>query len=211
MIWIFRVLSGVVLWHLASCASMSKQECITANWQSIGYEDGSSGRPEITIQAHRKACAKINITPDLAQYQRGHREGARVYCKNTQMAYRLGTEGGAYYNVCPADLEQGFLNAYRLGQELFAINRKIDDIEGDISSFESSIDSLEQQKLDQENALTSLDKPSKSQKRQYWQEITRLESEIHRYQDDINRANRDIGYLESEYAQLQAEHRRLGY
>lgn len=184
---------------------------MTADWQAIGYEDGSLGKPEITVQSHRKACAKINITPDLVQYQRGHKEGVRVYCKNTSRAYQLGAEGGAYYHVCPADLEKGFLSAYRLGQELFAIEKKIDDIESQISRFESSIDNLEQQKLDQENAFNSLAKPSKSEKRHYWNEIGRLESEIHHYQDDISRANRDIGYLESEYAHVQKEHRRLGY
>lgn len=208
---IFRILLACVLLQLTACASMSKEECMTANWQAIGYEDGSKGKPEITVQSHRKACAKINIAPDLVQYQRGHKEGVRVYCKNTSQAYQLGTQGGAYYHVCPADLEQDFLAAYRLGQELFAIEKKINDIESQISSFESSISSLEQQKFDQEHALNSLHQPSKSEKRQYWNEIGRLESEIHHYQDDISRANRDIGYLESEYAHLQAEHRRLGY
>lgn len=57
---IVAILSG-----LSACASMSKDECLNANWKTIGYEDGSLGRPETTIQAHRKACAKINVTPDL--------------------------------------------------------------------------------------------------------------------------------------------------
>jgi len=70
-----------VIIGMTGCASMSKQECLNANWKTIGYEDGSRGKPETSIQAHRKACAKINITPDLPQYQQGHREGARFYCK----------------------------------------------------------------------------------------------------------------------------------
>lgn len=204
------LLTGLIS-QLLACASMSKQECMTANWRSIGYEDGASGRPEMTIQAHRKACAKINITPDLPLYQQGHREGVRVYCKNTSAAYELGTQGGAYYKVCPADLEPKFLQAYRLGQELFSIQQQMNDAENKISSLESSIHNLQQQIEDQESALTHLKDPSKSEKRRYRDEIARLSDDIYRYRDEINQANRDIGFLESEYAHRQQEHRRMGY
>lgn len=204
------LLAGLIS-QLLACASMSKEECMTANWRNIGYEDGIAGRPEMTIQAHRKACAKIHITPDLPLYQQGHREGVRVYCKNTSAAYELGTQGGAYYKVCPADLEPKFLQAYRLGQELFNIQQKINDAESHISSLESSIENLEQQKRDQEDALMDLRSPSKSEKRQYLEQIDRLADDIYRYRDEINQANRDIGFLESEYAHRQEEHRRMGY
>ncbi len=204
------LLTGLIS-QLLACASMSKEECMTANWRSIGYEDGASGRPEMTVQAHRKACAKINITPDLPLYQQGHREGVRVYCKNTRGAYDLGTSGGAYYQVCPADLEPGFLQAYRLGQELFNIQQDIDNAENKISNLESSIENLEQQKSDQEQALANLQNPSKADKRYYRDEINRLTSEIYRYRNDIDQANRDIGFLESEYQHRQQEHQRMGY
>lgn len=201
-----------LLWILGcviGCASMSKEECLNANWKSIGYEDGSMGRPEMTIQAHRKACAKINITPDLAQYQQGHREGARVYCKQAT-GYQLGVGGGAYYNVCPSDLEASFLQAYRLGQELFAITQKIDQVESAIAGYESSIDNLEQQKAGQEKSIVNAGSSS-NERRTYLNEINRLEDEIRRYEHDIGDAEHELAHLARDYAKLQAEHQRMGY
>jgi Protein of unknown function (DUF2799) len=201
-----------LLWMLGcliGCASMSKEECLNANWKNIGYEDGSMGRPEMTVQAHRKACAKINITPDLAQYQQGHREGARAYCKKPT-AYQLGVNGGAYYNVCPADLEPGFLQAYRLGQELFAIAQQIDQVEADIAGYHSSIDSLEQQKAEQKAFIVNADSSSK-ERRVYLNEIDRLEDEIRHFEHDIGDAEHELDHLARDYAKLEAEHRRMGY
>merc|ERR1711916_171837 len=66
---------------LQGCASLSKEECLVADWQQIGFEDGSRGRDLLTLARHRKACAKAGITPDRAAYERGHRQGLLRYCK----------------------------------------------------------------------------------------------------------------------------------
>lgn len=204
-----KLLMLCIMFCVTACASMSKQECLNANWKSIGYEDGSMGKPETTIQSHRKACVKINITPDLAQYQQGHREGARAYCKKAT-GYQLGVSGGAYYNICPADLETVFLQAYHLGQELFTISRQMDQIEDAISNYGSNIDSLEQQKAEQEKAIVNASSSSK-ERRLYLKEIDRIEDGIRHYEHDIIEAKQELDYLAQDYAKLQAEHRRMGY
>ena len=43
------------------CASMSGQECMVADWQAIGYEDGVRGASGDRIGNHRKACAKHGL------------------------------------------------------------------------------------------------------------------------------------------------------
>lgn len=202
----------LLVWMLGSligCASMSKEECLNANWKSIGYEDGSVGRPEMTIQAHRKACAKINVVPDLNLYQQGHKEGVRSYCKKTT-AYQLGVRGGAYYQVCPPDLEPAFLQAYRVGQELYAITQQMDQVEQAISGYESSIDHLLDEKAEQQQAIVNAGSSSK-ERRVYLNEIDRIEDEIRRYEHDIRDAEHELDHLAQDYAKLQAEHQRMGY
>jgi prefoldin subunit 5 len=194
---------------LVACASMSKEECLNANWKNIGYEDGSLGKPETTIQSHRKACAKINVTPDLSQYQLGHREGARSYCKKAT-GYQAGVSGGAYYNICPADLEPAFLKAYRLGQELFAVSQQRNQIAQAISGFESSIESLEQQKIEQEKSIVSAGSSS-NERRAYLNEIRRIEDEIRSLERQIMDAEHQLDHLDQDYVDLQADHRRMGY
>ena len=67
---------------LAGCSStMSKDECRTVDWRTVGYEDGVAGRSGERIGEHRKACAEHGVTPDLNAYRAGRAEGLREYCQ----------------------------------------------------------------------------------------------------------------------------------
>ncbi len=57
---------------------MSAEECRSADWRTVGYEDGRSGSGG-RIGDHSKACAKIGVTPNLDQYELGRAEGLRQY------------------------------------------------------------------------------------------------------------------------------------
>jgi hypothetical protein len=123
----FKFLEDFVgLWALfaivavtAGCASgMSKEECRTADWQTIGYEDGVRGRPESIMSSHRESCAKHDVSFDLAAYRRGREQGLQKYCQ-PQNGYRQGRSGSNYAGVCPGELEPQFLEAYSDGRELF--------------------------------------------------------------------------------------------
>ena len=47
---------------LASCQSMSKEECAVADWSVIGEQDGAAGyNPQDRFARHVKACAKAGI------------------------------------------------------------------------------------------------------------------------------------------------------
>jgi hypothetical protein len=203
-----KLLILLALSGLSACASLSKEECLNADWKTIGYEDGSLGRAETTIQSHRKACAKINVSPDLNQYLSGHKEGARVYCKKST-AYQLGVSGGAYNGICPADLEPAFLKAYRYGQELFSIRQEISRIESAITSYENSITDLEKQK--QEAKKLIVDSSSTKEKRQQLKEIDRLDMEIRRYERDIADAEHQAEHLHQDYSAIESHHRQMGY
>lgn len=203
LLFILLMLSG-----LSACASLSKEECLNANWKTIGYEDGSQGKSETTIQSHRKACAKINVSPDLNQYLSGHKEGARVYCKKST-GYQWGVSGGVYAGICPADLEPAFLKAYRYGHELFNIRQEISRIESAITGYQNSITDLERQKQDAKKLI--VESSSSKEKRQQLKEIDRIDMDIRRYERDIAEADHQVGHLHQDYSAIESQHRQMGY
>lgn len=206
---IFALLLGLLGTVLAGCASLSNEECLNADWKIIGFEDGAKGKPESTIGAHRKACAKVNITPDLGLYQRGHREGARKYCViNT--AYPLGANGGAYYNICPPDLEPDFLRAYRAGQDLYAITRQINSIQSNIDGFDDDIHELQADIAEHEKIIVESNSSS-STRREQLRIIDDLRREITHQELSINNGEREIYLLQQDYQRLQNKHRKMGY
>ena len=60
---------------------MGKSECVTADWRTIGYEDGLRGYPADRIGAHRVACAKHQVAPNLPAYSDGRERGLVEYCQ----------------------------------------------------------------------------------------------------------------------------------
>ena len=92
---------------LGSCATgMSKDECALADWQTIGYEDGLRGFPAERIGAHRVACAKHQVTPNLVAYSAGRERGLREYCQ-PKNGFRAGLNGTGYANVCSGSDRDG--------------------------------------------------------------------------------------------------------
>lgn len=113
---------------LSACATLSKQECQTADWQTIGYQDGKHGRDLDYILNHNKACGRINIVPNKTQWQQGREQGLKQYC-TADNAFVLGKMGNRLNNVCPemAQLqrynEKG-LTIYRLQQAIDSDTRE---------------------------------------------------------------------------------------
>jgi hypothetical protein len=134
---------------LAACATgMGKDECVVADWRTIGYEDGLRGYPADRIGAHRVACAKHQITPDLALYSEGRERGLVEYCQ-PRNGYRVGLNGGGYANVCPAATEAGFVNGYRWGKQ-------IHDARADLRSTQSRLRSARDGVVHAETAMANV-------------------------------------------------------
>lgn len=109
--WAFVV---IMLW---GCATLDESECIHADWQSIGYEDGARGFKTSHIGRHRQACAKYGISPDFDLYERGRRKGLLEWC-TPRNGYRLGPRGKSYNGVCPQELAPAFMAAISRGRAL---------------------------------------------------------------------------------------------
>jgi hypothetical protein len=76
-----RSISLGALLLLASCASLSPDQCRNADWRQIGYADGVGGLPGSRIQDHASACAKVGASPDMEAYLSGRMEGLVSYCQ----------------------------------------------------------------------------------------------------------------------------------
>ena len=63
---------------LLSCATLSKQQCLIGDWQTIGYNDGVAGYFSERLASHSKACAKAHVTPDYLAWERGRKLGLQL-------------------------------------------------------------------------------------------------------------------------------------
>ena len=104
--------------QMTGCSSgMGKDQCAVADWNMIGYEDGLHGFPADRIGVHRVACAKYQITPNLAAYTQGRERGLVEYCQ-PKNGFRAGLYGNGYANVCSGPTEPAFVDGYRYGRQI---------------------------------------------------------------------------------------------
>lgn len=123
---------------LGGCATLNEAECLQGDWRTIGFEDGARGQPLNRIGEHRKACAEYGVRPDLASYETGHWEGARVFCV-PRTAYRLGVGGGTYHGTCPPDREREFVAYFQAGREVRALRAELRDAQGVLTEIRAEL------------------------------------------------------------------------
>ena len=138
------ILSIFILGVITSCATLSKNECIEANWFEIGYRDGSMGRPRALYQEHYKACIEHKVTGDREAYYKGREAGLLAYC-TWDTGYKQGSLGRSYKHVCPQESEPNFLAGYEKGYEIYKYKKKMASLENRRLSIERQIKSLEKQ------------------------------------------------------------------
>jgi uncharacterized small protein (DUF1192 family) len=199
------LLVAVVTLLLGACAAkMSKDECRTVDWRTVGYEDGVAGRPGDRIGEHRRACAEYGVTPDLNAYLAGRTAGLREYCQ-PHNGYRAGVGGYTYYDTCPADLAEQFEKAYDEGRALYVRERRVTETDERIEEKRSEIRRLEDRVA--ESAFDVIDATSTAEERtqavldtkqaaerigQLKSEITELEKERARYQAELDAYRRTV-------------------
>lgn len=183
---IFVLAALLSLAALSACATMSDDECRTADWRVVGEADGARGYdPTERFAAHVKSCRSADIVPDQALWHDGYRVGLVRYCTPLN-GLAEGEAGRAYHKVCPAPAEPGFLSGYLLG-------KKAHDLRSQISSNESSIDWKEREIDKLTDQLKSADA---SQRGKFRADIEDLERDIRSLRYDIGRAESDLGRVE---------------
>jgi ribosome modulation factor len=105
---------------LAGCASVPVQKpaevCPAADWRAYGRNDGLLGVPAEERARLFAECRNLGHPPDAAAYEAGRAEGLREYC-TLENGYEVGYAGRRYRDVCPPELETGFLQGYEEGRD----------------------------------------------------------------------------------------------
>lgn len=169
----FYLLSIVLINFLLGCATLSKNECLEADWFEIGRKDGMTGEPRALFQKHVDACLKHGISPKKYDYFAGRDMGLNTYCTEDN-GFEQGRHGKKYQYVCPPDLEPAFLIGFHQGRELY-------DYESKVASLERQLNSIEERIEDKKNKLHS-SKLSDKKRAKIHSEIKSLEIE---YRDTV--------------------------
>lgn len=129
---------------LTGCSSttLTKDECRTVDWRTVGYEDGVAGRPADQVGLHRQACAEHGVKPDLDAYLAGRNAGLREFCQPYN-GYRAGASGVEYYDSCPPELAPAFEEAYESGRQLYVREQRVRDAEAAIAARRNEVLRLE--------------------------------------------------------------------
>jgi hypothetical protein len=173
-------LVGIMMVLLGGCAAMSEQECLSADWYERGIVDGRAGYPASRINSYREACAKVQVRPDVTQWEQGREAGLEEYCQ-LPAAIQRGLDRYSYAGVCSDP-------SY---ERLYTAAKALGDARYQIESIDSRISSLDQDLLN--------DKKLDDRKREELRvEIRNLERQRDRARDDRGDAERQLDRLRTE-------------
>ncbi len=189
--------AGGAMLAIASCATMTKDQCLAGAWGEVGYRDGSEGYPMSVLEDHVKACAEYGVAPDLVAYRSARADGLNGYCR-WERAFQEGREGDEYHGVCTPAQEEDFLPAYRDGQRVYAAEQALTSARSSVASLGARLEELDDKitAKQAEARVEGLTDEQRDQIRSRIQEIRReradTEREWRRAQDAIDAAERDV-------------------
>jgi hypothetical protein len=129
-----------LLGALGGCASISKSECLSANWEDVGVRDGANGQPEEYLIQHSKACAKVQVTPDREAWQRGRERGLERFCV-PQRAYQAGEWGGGFdVGLCVNYDQERLAEAYGKGREVHRLSAVVSTLDSEIRDVRTALE-----------------------------------------------------------------------
>lgn len=127
---------------LASCATMSAEQCRAGDWGGQGFSDGVSGLSMSRLSEHAEACAEHGVIPDSAAYAAGRDQGLVRYC-TPDNGFRAGRTGSGYGGVCPSYLEADFMPAYRDGQIVHGVDQALTSARSRVDSLGNELEDLD--------------------------------------------------------------------
>lgn len=168
---------AALLAFLGACASLTQEECLSADWRAIGYNDGVRGRLESYVSRHFDACSKVGITPDVQAWQAGRVQGLPLYCTPSN-AYSVGRAGNDLSPVCPVSQRNVLFQNWDWGHEYYQITQQISDLEQELRDIRRQMLAMvEPLSLEQSLQLARLNDRTRWINR----EISRLEDRRRRY------------------------------
>jgi hypothetical protein len=153
---------------IGGCASLSENECRTADWEQIGYGDGARGAARSRRGAHAEACAGYGIALDVQAWEAGYERGLDNYCTPLN-ALQVGLAGGDYNGVCPPESDFAFSSHWRAARGVHDQRQRVSELDGRRRSFEYALDEA---RTDEERRSIRV-------------ELSRLDDELRRERDRL--------------------------
>jgi hypothetical protein len=194
--------STVAALILFGCATLDKDECINADWQAIGFEDGARGYKTSRIGSHRKACAKHGVTPDFELYKTGHRQGLEHWC-TPRNGYGLGARGKSYNGVCPEELAPAFLEAFNRGRALHAYENEVKKAEAELKKMHAQLEAMDEEILSLEVQMVQ-DGVSPRRRMRLLDEMRLLEDERRLFLYDIDDMEQTLEDMQANLNRMRA-------
>ena len=142
------------------------------------------------------------MTPDLQAYQAGRAAGLQEFCQ-PHKGFQLGSRGGNYAGVCPAELERDFVEAYRVGRVLYGMESSVRSAGSQISAKERRLDQIPEDILEHEAKLIQ-DGLTVEQRLLLLAEIKDLAEEAGRLEQEVKALIADKARREDQLADYRA-------
>ncbi|GAA5179865.1 hypothetical protein GCM10025771_23050 [Niveibacterium umoris] len=167
---------SILTLSLGACASLSEKECRTADWEHIGYRDGSKGADRTRVADHDEACGKVGIRVDERAWSRGYETGLQQYC-TPQNAINVGLAGDSYGGVCPPALDARFNDAYRVARSVYDQRQRVSSLDYRRRTLEGKLDKAgsDEERHNIRNDLSRLDRELREERDRLYYEESRLE------------------------------------
>jgi hypothetical protein len=141
---------------LSGCASMSKSECMSANWEDVGIRDGAAGRPEEYLIEHSKACAEVQVTPDRNAWLKGREHGLERFCVPYR-AYQVGESGGGFdTGMCAGFDQERLQNAFERGRDVNRMQSELSSLDSQIQDIRARLEKKDLEQKERERLAYDL-------------------------------------------------------
>lgn len=107
------MLTGFALMAVG-CATISEESCIAGSWESLGYEDATTGESRGHFTKIAETCAKYDIKANAVEYRAGYDAGLRQYCTYDK-GYDHGVSGYSLKTECREINSTSYLDGYNEG------------------------------------------------------------------------------------------------
>lgn len=175
---------------LVGCETMSKEDCASADWTSIGERDGLYGEDRAKFDERRAQCAKYGMESSAEDYDRGRDRGIRSYC-TPEAGFDAGRNGRPYRNVCPPEAEAAFLSEYQVGKQLFDLTSEVKRLQDSYDGARRSLDDAHE-RADRARDRLRQEDLSDEERSNAQRELERARREMDRLGDDLDRLDREI-------------------
>lgn len=181
----FKVIAVGLLLSTAGCASLSREECLYADWTGLGIKDGREGEEASRFIKHQEACRQYGVSPDKQEYLAGREQGLQDYCQ-LENAIETGLRGLRYQSVCPSAIHNTF---QRYNDTAYQVYQKREELKSLDSSISGKENSLQDKKLTDKNRRTIRDEIRNMdiKRQQLRDELYSAERQLDRLMDDARK------------------------